>query len=126
MVATAILEQVGQADPERTLRALAMVDSGGYRVTVSEVGSDVVKATVGKRIGKGFGGQPVFQPYLVTLTGTATSCTCPDATYRGKVCKHQTLVALHVIRNPQEEPSEVEHKPNQRLAKVREGFYSGQ
>jgi len=124
MVSTAILEQVGQADPERTLRALAMVGGKEYRVTFSEVGSDVVKATVGKRIGKGFGGQPVFQPYLVTLSGTVTSCTCPDATYRGKVCKHQTLVALYVIRNPQEQPSEGEHKPSLKLAKVSPHFHS--
>jgi len=124
MISTAILEQVGQADSERMLRALAMVGGEGYRLTVSEVGSDVVKATVGKRIGKGFGGQPVFQPYLVTLSGAVTSCTCPDATYRGKVCKHQTLVALHVIRTPQERPQEGEHKPSLKLARVSPHFYS--
>jgi uncharacterized Zn finger protein len=57
--------------------------------------------------------------YGVTLTQAGAFCSCPDALYRGVTCKHSVALALHVIRNPY---SEREHKPNLKLARVREGF----
>src|SRR5713101_7617594 len=47
--------------------------------------------------------------YGVTLTETLTTCSCPDALYRGVTCKHATVVALYVLRTPQgqeEQPTE--------------------
>ncbi len=37
-------------------------------------------------------------------------------------CKHSVVLALFVIRNPQEQPIEGERKHNLKLAKVREGY----
>ena len=38
--------------------------------------------------------------YGVTLTETLTTCSCPDALYRGVICKHATVAALSVLREP--------------------------
>jgi hypothetical protein len=36
--------------------------------------------------------------YGVTLTASDTFCSCPDALYRGAICKHAAAVALFVLR----------------------------
>ena len=36
--------------------------------------------------------------YGVTLTEAGVFCSCPDALYRGSVCKHATTLALAVLR----------------------------
>ena len=36
--------------------------------------------------------------YGVTLTGAGVFCSCPDALYRGSICKHATTLALAILR----------------------------
>ena len=36
--------------------------------------------------------------YGVTLTEAGVFCSCPDALYRGSICKHATTLALAVLR----------------------------
>jgi hypothetical protein len=38
--------------------------------------------------------------YGVTLTPALAVCSCKDALYRGVVCKHAVVVAVHVLRTP--------------------------
>ncbi|MGH7962138.1 MAG: SWIM zinc finger family protein [Candidatus Binatia bacterium] len=38
--------------------------------------------------------------YGCTITEAGAFCSCPDALYRGSVCKHAVALALHEIRNP--------------------------
>ncbi len=116
MVSTAILEQVGRADPERTLRAIQGLTSGAYTVRVVRQTECEIQADVANGDGK---------TYPVTLATTGCSCSCPDFIYKNRSnrpCKHAVLLALYTIRHPQEQPIEGEHKPNLKLAKVREGY----
>lgn len=114
-VAAAILERVATVDEERMLRALSMVGSGGYEVEIRHVTPVEVEGVVKKRLGKGFGGSPVYHPYLVRLSLTSASCTCPDALHRGVTCKHCVALALYSINHP-EEPGE--RKPGLSLRKM--------
>jgi hypothetical protein len=39
-----------------------------------------------------------IKEYGVTLTEANAFCSCPDALYRGSICKHVTTLALAVLR----------------------------
>ncbi len=41
--------------------------------------------------------------YGVTLTEAGVFCSCPDALYRGSICKHPTTLALAVLRGEMQE-----------------------
>ncbi len=47
--------------------------------------------------------------YGVTLTEAGVFCSCPDALYRGSVCKHATTLALAVLRGESEGGKEHAH-----------------
>ena len=50
--------------------------------------------------------------YGLTLTPSLITCSCRDALYRGVVCKHAAVVALHLLRTPgQPEPPVVDTQP---------------
>ncbi len=115
MVATTVLAKV---DGKRLQKAVDGMVSGAYEVKVTRHSEGGIRGFVRNGDGKEYG---------VALTeGEQGFCSCPDALYRASICKHQVALALYVIRNPQEQPQEGERKPNLKLAKVREGFYSGQ
>lgn len=100
---------------ERLQRAVSGLVSGEYEVTVARQEERHVAGYA--KNGKEYG---------VVLTDTMTACSCPDSMYRHVTCKHQAMLALYVLRYPEEE----EHKPNLKLARVRStdeqeraGFY---
>jgi len=119
MVATKVL---AKADGKRLEKAVSGFVSGAYEVTVTRRSEGEIRGFVKNGDGKEYG---------VALTeGEQGFCSCKDALYRGVTCKHAVILALYVIRHPQEQPLEGEHKPDLRLAKVRtteelqrEGFY---
>ena len=118
MVATTVLQKV---DGKRLQKAVEGLVSGAYTITVTARGEEKVSGYVVNGDGKEYG---------VVLTQGQTFCGCPDAMYRGVTCKHMVILALNVIRNPQERPQGGEHRPNLKLARVRttvelerEGFY---
>lgn len=110
MVATMVLAKV---DGKRLQKAVEGLVSGAYEVTVTRLSEGEIRGMV--RNGDGV-------EYGVTLTEGESFCSCKDTLYRGTTCKHQVALALYAIRNPQEQPTEGERKPNLRLAKVRNGF----
>ncbi len=110
MVATTVLAKV---DGKRLEKAVSGFVSGAYAVTVTRQVEGEIRGTVANGDGKKYG---------VTLTGEQNFCSCKDALYRGVTCKHDVVLALYVIRNPEEQPIEGERKHNLKLAKVREGF----
>jgi hypothetical protein len=113
MVATTVLAKV---DGRRLERAAEGLMSGAYEVVLSHQGKDEVRGTVRKKIGKAYGGGFAWLPYHVALTDTLSSCSCPDAVYRGVPCKHCVVLALYSINHP-EEPKE--RKLDLTLRKVR-------
>jgi hypothetical protein len=97
----------------RLQKAVEGLVSGAYQITPTRQTDTEVRGLVRNGDGREYG---------VTLLEGAATCSCPDALYRGVTCKHATVLALHVIRNPQvgERPTEGQ-APDLRLAKVRRG-----
>src|SRR5215208_6751072 len=82
------LQQVSTTRLQRAVNALA---NGSMSVTLTRQGHSEVRAWVT------CGGSV---RYGVTLTPSLAFCSCKDALYRGVVCKHAVVVALHVLRTP--------------------------
>src|SRR5262245_59209107 len=109
-----ILNVLQQVTPDRLQRAVTALAEGSLTVTLTRQTATEVRAVVKNGDSKEYG---------VTVTETGAFCSCPDALYRGAVCKHATLVALSVLRLPQEDQShEAERKPDLTLARVRPGW----
>ena len=89
MIATTTLARV---DNERLQRGVEGLASGAYAITLTRMTEDEISAHLANGDGKS---------YPVTLTAMKAFCGCSDALYRGKTCKHPTVLALFVIRNPQ-------------------------
>ncbi len=113
MVAREILAKVGQADSERTLKAVQGLTSGTYQVSITRQDEWRVSGVVAN--GRSY-------DVIVGVDGFF-ACSCADFAYRNVICKHVVMLTMVAT---QEQPLEGEHRPNLRLAKVREGFYSGQ
>ena len=110
MVTQTILAKV---DPGRLQKAVEGLVSGAYTITVTGQSEAEVRGFVTNGDGKQYG---------VVLTEEHAFCSCPDAMYRKAVCKHATVLALHVIRTPKMEANEEEQPVNLKLGKVRKGF----
>ncbi len=90
--------------------------SGSYSITLTSASDTELRGFVTNGDG---------QEYGVILTADRAFCSCKDAMYRRRICKHSAALALHAIRNPQpgspkEEPAE--QPVNLKLTKVRKGF----
>jgi len=115
MVAAQVLAKV---EAGRLAKAVEGLVAGAYYITVTEQGEGEISGFVTNGDGKEYG---------VALTEAKAFCSCCDALYRGVVCKHAVILALHTIRNPQTE-AETEAKEetsrpfNLKLAKVRPGY----
>jgi predicted nucleic acid-binding Zn finger protein len=82
----AVLQQVSTDRLQRAVTALA---DGSLTMTLTRQTEAEIRALVKNGEGKEYG---------VTLTKAAVFCSCPDALYRGSVCKHATILALAVLR----------------------------
>ncbi len=90
--------------------------SGAYTIALASQTEAEIRGFVANGDGKEYG---------VVLTEGQAFCSCPDAMYRKAVCKHATILALHVIRTPKAEAKEEkeEVRPvNLKLAKTRPGW----
>ena len=85
----AVLQHVSTDRLQRAVNALA---DGSLTVTLTRQTETELRALV--RNGEG-------REYGVTLTEAGAFCSCPDALYRGVMCKHATVLALAVLRAPQ-------------------------
>jgi len=119
MKATATV--LSKVEDARFHKAVEGMRSGAYTVTITLRGEEEIRGFVRTIWGKVYG---------CTLTTTGAFCSCPDALYRGNICKHAVILALSAIRNPvslrfptEPEPSlTVGHAANLQLAKVRQDF----
>lgn len=89
MKATAtILARVGE---QRFAKAAEGIRDGTYRTTITLQTEEEVRGIVKKGNDREYG---------CTLTTAGAFCSCPDALYRGNICKHAVALALWVIRTP--------------------------
>src|SRR5262245_36540543 len=101
--------------PDRLQKAMTALVEGSMTILLTRQTEAEIRALVMNGDGKEYG---------VTITEGTITCSCRDALYRGVVCKHAVILALHMIRTPQTE-AETETKDEKprpfglRLAKVR-------
>src|SRR5215831_8560425 len=94
-----VLSVLQQVSLDRLQKAITLLAEGSVTITLTRQTEAEIRALVKNGEGKEYG---------VTLTETATFCSCPDALYRGATCKHSTLVVLSMLRIPQAEEKEPE------------------
>ena len=78
-----------QVSTNRLQRAINALTDDSLTMTRTRQTAGEIRALVKNGEGKEYG---------VTLTEAGVFCSCPDALYRGSVCKHATTLALAVLR----------------------------
>src|SRR5262245_4027141 len=84
-----VLTVLQQVSTDRLQRAVTALADGSFTMTLTRQTEAEVRALVKNGEGKEYG---------VTLTEVKVFCSCPDALYRGSICKHATTLALVVLR----------------------------
>src|SRR5262245_52535878 len=74
---------------DRLQKAITALVDGSLTMTLTRQTGEEIRALVRNGEGKEYG---------VTLTEAKAFCSCPDALYRGSICKHATTLALAVLR----------------------------
>jgi SWIM zinc finger len=100
-----VLYTIQHVSSDRFQRAVNALAEGSIAVTLTRHSAAEIRALVKNGDGSEYG---------VTLTEALMTCSCKDALYRGVVCKHAVVVALHVLRTPspkQEAPVAQEPRP---------------
>jgi hypothetical protein len=96
MKATATV--LAKVEETRFHRAVDGTRRGTYQVKITLRNEDEVRGLV--KIPNG-------AEYGCSITPAGAFCSCPDALYRGIICKHAVVLALYVIRNPMRDPAEI-------------------
>jgi len=109
-----------RVEDRRFSKAAEGIRNGTYRTTITLQIEEEVRGFVKKGNDKEYG---------CTITAAGAFCSCPDALYRGSICKHAVALALHVIRNPLHDSADQariqpeEQRPNNlKLVGVRPDF----
>jgi predicted nucleic acid-binding Zn finger protein len=84
-----ILTVLQHVTVERLQKAVTALAEGSLSMTLTRQTQNEIRALVKNGEGKEYG---------VALTEAQVFCSCPDALYRGSVCKHATTLALAVLR----------------------------
>ena len=93
MRATATI--LARVEDHRFSKAAEGIRNGTYRTTITLRTEEEVRGVVKKGNDKEYG---------CTITPAGAYCSCPDALYRGNICKHAVTLALCVIRDPLNHP----------------------
>jgi predicted nucleic acid-binding Zn finger protein len=120
MKATATV--LAKVEDVRFRKALEGIRGGHYRVTLTFRSDEEVRGLVQTANGKAYG---------CTLTPVGAFCSCPDALYRGVICKHAVVLAVIALREASSlvrysdviaQPVDSSPAPDLRLVKVRRDF----
>src|SRR5262245_52798334 len=84
-----ILTVLQHVSTDRLQKAINALVEGSLTMTLTRQTGDEIRALVRNGEGKEYG---------VTLTEAQVFCSCPDALYRGSICKHATTLALAMLR----------------------------
>ena len=120
MKATATV--LARVEDQRFAKAVEGIRNGTYQTTVTLQAEEEVRGLVKKGTDKAYG---------CTITPAGAFCSCPDALYRGSICKHAVALALYVVRHPRCDPADQartqpeEQRPyNLKLGRVSPDFVS--
>ncbi|MGE0823232.1 MAG: SWIM zinc finger family protein [Candidatus Binatia bacterium] len=89
-----ILNVLQHVSTDRLQKAVNALVDGSMTITITRHTESEIRALVKNGTGPEYG---------LTLTPSLATCSCKDALYRGCLCKHVVMVALSVLRSPQEE-----------------------
>jgi len=89
MRATATI--LARVEDQRLSKAAEGIRNGTYHAKITLQTEEEVRGFVKKGNDKEYG---------CTITTAGAYCSCPDALYRGSICKHAVTLALYVILNP--------------------------
>jgi predicted nucleic acid-binding Zn finger protein len=84
-----IMNVLQQVSTDRLQRAVTALTDDSLTMTLTRQTETEIRALVKNGETKEYG---------VTLTEAGVFCSCPDALYRGSICKHATTLALAVLR----------------------------
>ena len=107
---------LAKVEDQRFHKAVEGMRNGAYHMTITLRGEEEVRGFVKKGNDKEYG---------CTITEAGAFCSCPDALYRGTICKHAVALALHVIRTPETraQAEQEEQRPyNLKLVRTRPDF----
>lgn len=104
-----------KVEAQRLSKAVEGYTKGDYTIRVTRNTEESVEGFV--KNGDGI-------EYAVSLTPHRVFCSCKDSMFRHTVCKHATVLALYVIRNPQLKEKKEARPYNLNLVKTRKGFAS--
>jgi hypothetical protein len=82
---------LGKVEDGRFHRAAEGIRRGLYEVTITRRSDEEVRGVVKTVDGNAYG---------CTLTPLGAFCSCPDALYRGNICKHAVVLAVQAVREP--------------------------
>ena len=119
MRATAII--LAAINETRLHKVVDEMRSGAYQITIDFRSDMEVRGRVQHLDGK---------EYDCTITPASTFCSCPDALYRRRICKHAILLALYELSTPssgsytaqEQSPQDIARQPDLRLVKARPSF----
>jgi predicted nucleic acid-binding Zn finger protein len=84
-----VLTVLQHVSTDRLQKAVTALADSSLTMTLTRQTETEIRALVKNGEGKEYG---------ITLTEAGVFCSCPDALYRGNVCKHATTLALAVLR----------------------------
>src|SRR4030081_3644478 len=90
MVTHSILATVEKGRLQKAVEGLV---SGAFSITLASQTEAEIRGFVANGDGKQYG---------VVLTPERAFCSCKDAMFRHTTCKHAVVLALHVLRTPQQ------------------------
>jgi hypothetical protein len=88
---------LARVEDQRFHKAVEGMRNGAYHMTITLRTKEEVRGFVKNGNSKDYG---------CTITEAGTFWSCPDALYRGGICKHAAALALYVIRNPLRDPAD--------------------
>lgn len=83
---------LARVEDQKFHKAVEGIRNGVYQMTITRRTQEEVRGFVKKNEGKEYG---------CTITEAGAWCSCPDALYRGGICKHAVVLALDVLRTPE-------------------------
>src|SRR5262245_25208323 len=92
---------LAKVEPGRLAKAVEGYTAGAYTITLTGQSEAEVSGVVANGDGTEYG---------VVLTAARAFCSCKDSMFRHTTCKHAVVLALHVIRTPQED-AQAEARP---------------
>lgn len=108
---------LSQVEASRLQKAVEGYVAGAFTIRVTRSTEEAIEGFVTN-------GDSV--EYSIAITPHRVFCSCRDSMFRHQVCKHATVLALHVIRTPPVQPAQPDrYQLGDRVSLVRDPGWTG-